>query len=391
MARPPASLLRTLISRATPRAHPAQATRAAAVRTFASTSIAHADPPKVPVALISKIRSARPGTPLTLARSALVAANNDLDAALAWIAQQAAESGAAKAEKLAGRTAEQGLVAVAVLADGSGGVGVRASLVEVRCETDFVARTDEFRELAEGIARSLAFFAEPSAGAAPHQLVKLDTKGAALLETPVVPPPSKVAELAASGDAAPHETVKASLASIVSRLGENIHLHRAASIALEPTMPSSSSAASPVYLASSYLHASKTPAAAAADGVQSGLLGGLLISRLPSSAAPKMDAPEVKGLLRALARQVVAIPTASIQATGASAAPTESGEPSTALYEQSLITMAPSAKFEFEAGSKVGDVLRKWSEVRGVEGAGLEVVELARWELGEAESEAAQA
>ncbi|GAA6052718.1 hypothetical protein JCM3770_007190 [Rhodotorula araucariae] len=385
MARPPAPLLRALISPVAPRAHYGQASRAAAVRAFASTSTVRADPPKVPVALISKIRSARPGTPLLLARSALVAANNDLEAALAWIAEQATESGAAKAEKLSGRAAEQGLVAVAVLADGSGGVGVRASLVEMRCETDFVARTDEFRELAEGIARSLAFFAEPTAGAAAHQLVKLDPQATALLETPVVPSPSKVAELAVSSDVAPHETVKSCLASVVSRLGENIRLHRAASIALEPTMPSSTSAAAPVFLASSYLHGSKTPAAAAADGVQSGLLGGLLISRLPSSAAPKMDAAEVKGLLRALARQVVAIPTASIQAAGESAAPTESGEPSTALYEQSLITMSPSAKFEFEAGSKVGDVLNKWSQARGVEGAGLEVVELARWGLGEAD------
>ncbi|TNY18885.1 hypothetical protein DMC30DRAFT_29521 [Rhodotorula diobovata] len=381
--------LRSLVASAPRRAPTLHLSHAHALRTFATTTIARADSPKVPVALISKIRSARPGTPLSLARSALVAANNDVQGALAWIAQQAQESGAKKAEKLAGRAAEQGLVAVAVLADGSGGVGVRASLVEMRCETDFVARTDEFRELAEGIARSLAFFAEPSSSSAhQHELVKLDTKADALLETPVVPSPTKVAELAKTGDTAPHETVKTSLASIVSRLGENIRLHRASSVALEPTMPSdSSSAASPVYLASSYLHGSKTPAAAAAaDGVKSGLLGGLLISRLPASAAPSMDAAEVKGLLRAFARQVVAIPTASIrsEAEGASAAPTESGEPSTALYEQSLITMAPSPKFEFEAGSKVGEVLKQWSEARGVEGSGLEVVELARWELGEA-------
>ncbi|GAA5851438.1 hypothetical protein JCM9279_001066 [Rhodotorula babjevae] len=388
----PSLLVRSLISRAAaPRIQAASrppAAAAASARTFASTSTARADPPKVPVALISKIRSARPGTPLSLARSALVATNNDLHAALAWIADQAAESGAKKAEKLAGRAAEQGLVVVAVLADGSGGVGVRAALVEVRCETDFVARTDEFRELAEGIARSLAFFAEPSSSTSttvPHQLVQLDPKSPALLETPVVPPPHKVAELAASGDTAPSSTVHTSLASLVSRLGENIRLHRASSVALEPTMPSDAPASQGVYLASSYLHGSKTPAAAAADGVQSGLLGGLVVSRVPASAAPKVDPAEVKGLLRALARQAVAMPTTSIQGAGAGAgAPPPSGEPSTALYDQALITMAPSPKFEFEQGSTVGDVLRRWSEVRGVEGSGLEVVDLARWELGEA-------
>jgi len=403
----PSLVLRSLISRsAAPGLQTASRPAAAAARTFATTRTARADPPKVPVALISKIRSARPGTPLSLARSALVAANNDLQGALAWIADQAAESGAKKAEKLAGRAAEQGLVAVAVLADGSGGVGVRAALVEMRCETDFVARTDEFRELAEGIARSLAFFAEPtpssssssSATTVPHQLVQLDPKSPALLETPVVPSPHKVAALAASGDPAPHETVHTSLSSLVSRLGENIRLHRAASVALEPTMPSDEPTSRGVYLASAYLHGSKTPAAAAADGVQSGLLGGLLLSRVPASAAPKVDPQEVKGLLRALARQVVALPTASIRGAGAAAtsasasAGAESGEPSTALYDQALITMASTPKFEFEQGSTVGDVLRRWSEARGVEGNGLEVVELARWELGEAlEGEGEQA
>ncbi|GAA5911779.1 hypothetical protein JCM6882_003349 [Rhodosporidiobolus microsporus] len=359
-------------------------------RSFASTSrYAQDKPASVPIQLISKIRTARPGTPLSLARSALQAANNDLDGALAWIAEQAKESGAAKAEKLASRTAEQGLVAVAVLADGSGGVGVRASLVEMRCETDFVARTDEFRELTEGIARSLAYFAEPSQQPV---LSRLDVKGAQLLETPVVPAPSKVAQLAETED---HknlggETVKTSIASIVSRLGENIHLHRAASISLEPVLPSaSSSSQQPVYLASSYLHLSKTPsAAAAADGVQSGALGGLLLARLSSQDAPAVDPTEVKGLLRALSRQVVAMPTSSVVPLEG-AKPLEEGEPSTALYEQQLITMAPSAKFEFEAGSSVGKVLEQWSKVRGLKGEkGLEVVGLERWELGAAEEQA---
>ncbi|GAA5878984.1 hypothetical protein JCM1840_007402 [Sporobolomyces johnsonii] len=345
-----------------------------------SSSLLRRDAPKpasVPVALIAQIRSQRPGTPLSLARSALVATDNDVPSALAWIQQQAAESGAKKAEKLADRTAEQGLVAVAVLADGTGSVGVRASLVEMRCETDFVARTDEFRELAEGIARSLAFFAEP---ANDDKLAKLDIQSPALLDMPVVPSPTKVASLAASDDKSPSETIRTSVASIVSRLGENIRLHRAASISLDPSPPSSSG---PTFLASSYLHGSKTPADAAKDGVQSGTLGGLLIARL--GAAGPVDKTEVKSVLRALARQVVAVPTTSIHEP-ADAPQRAEGEPSTALYDQQLITMAPSPKFEFEAGSNVGAVLRKWSELRGVKGEGLEVVELGRWEVGAQEA-----
>ncbi|GAA5976586.1 hypothetical protein JCM10908_005556 [Rhodotorula pacifica] len=374
-------------------------------RLFASTaSAASGEPAKVPVALISKVRAARPGTPLSLAKSALAAANNDLDAALAWIAKQAAESGAKKQEKLASRTAEQGLVAVAVLADGTGQVGVRAALVELRCETDFVARTDEFRELAEGIARSLAYFAEPStsSSSSPAALTKLDTTNDLVLETPVVPSPARVAALAESGNsvaaAASQETVRSSLAQIVSRLGENIRLHRAASISLEPGLPPSSSSEAeyaPRYLASSYLHASKTPAEAAASGVQSGTLGGLVLARLAAFPAgtARPETAEVKGLLRALARQVVAVPTESVRPEDSSAAPAAAaeGEQSLALYEQPLITLAPTPKFEFEGGSKVGEVLARWSELRGLKQAdGLEVVELARWELGAAEAEASE-
>lgn len=392
--RPPApSLVRPWLAHALPVRGPRVQS---GVRLFASTPNIRAEPPKVPVALISKVRAARPGTPLSLAKSALVAANNDLDAALAWISKQAAESGAKKAEKLASRTAEQGLVAVAVLADGTGQVGVRAALVELRCETDFVARTDEFRELAEGIARSLAYFAEPTA-ATSASLTKLDTTNELVLETPVVPSPARVAALAESGNsvaaAASQETVRSSLAQIVSRLGENIRLHRAASISLEPGLPSSSASSSttqPRYLASSYLHASKTPADAAASGVQSGTLGGLVLARLAAfpDGTARPETTEVKGLLRALARQVVAVPTESVRATTAGAA---EGEQSLALYEQPLITLAPSPKFDFEAGSKVADVLAKWSELRGMQqGEGLEVVEVARWELGAAEADAAE-
>lgn len=349
-------------------------------RSFSTTRIPLAS--SVPVALIAKIRSQRPGTPLSLARSALQASNNDLDAALSWIAQQAKESGAKKQEKLAARTADQGLVAVAVLADGTGGSGLRASLVEMRCETDFVARTDEFRELVEGVARSLAFFAEPSTTSS---LQSLDVKSDSTLDMPVVPSPHQVTQIKASSSSSSSspsapETVRSSLASIVSRLGENIKLHRASSIALEPFLPSSPS---PTYLASSYLHASKTPAdVASQDGVQSGTLGGLLIAKL--SKGGNVEKPEVKSLLRALARQVVAIPTSSVTSSPNSP-PLQEGEPSTALYEQQLITMAPSPKFEFEHGSSVQDILKKWSQVRGVEGDGLQVVELARWELGAAE------
>src|SRR5882757_4568332 len=54
----------------------------------------------------------------------------------------------AKASKAAGRIAAEGVVGVFVAADGKS-----AAMVEVNCETDFVARGDDFKAFANGVAK----------------------------------------------------------------------------------------------------------------------------------------------------------------------------------------------------------------------------------------------
>jgi elongation factor Ts len=76
-------------------------------------------------------------------KSALAETNGDFDAA----AKLLREKGIASAAKKADRTAADGMVGVSVSADGK-----RAALVEVNCETDFVARNEKFVELANGLA-----------------------------------------------------------------------------------------------------------------------------------------------------------------------------------------------------------------------------------------------
>ncbi|ORY74300.1 elongation factor TS-domain-containing protein [Leucosporidium creatinivorum] len=336
-------------------------------------SAADSKPASVPIALISQIRAARPGTPLSLARTALQSTQNDLQQALAWIANQAAESGAAKAKKLEGRTANEGLVGVAVLADGTGGVGVRAAMVELRCETDFVARTDEFRDLVESVARSVAFFAEPtpSSSSTTNSLL-LDRDLASLGSTPVIPPPSASATHA---EDTPTSTIASSIASTISRLGENISLARVASVAIDPVLPGEQ----PTHLAATYLHGAK--ASTSGDtSFQAGTLASLLVCRLGTGGSVEKD--EVRKIVRALARQVVAMPTSTVEGGEEKV---EEGEQSTALYEQGLMTMSSSAAFEFEQGSKVGEVLRLWSKARGVEDGGLKVEQLKRWQVGQEE------
>lgn len=76
-------------------------------------------------------------------KKALVEKDGDMDAAI----QHLREKGIADAAKRAGRAATEGIVGSYVHTGGKIGV-----LVEVNCETDFVARTDQFKELVRNIA-----------------------------------------------------------------------------------------------------------------------------------------------------------------------------------------------------------------------------------------------
>jgi len=80
-------------------------------------------------------------------KKALTEANGDVPKAVTILR----ERGLAAAEKKAGRQTREGLVASYIHAGGKLGV-----LVEVNCETDFVARTDDFQELVRDIAMQIA-------------------------------------------------------------------------------------------------------------------------------------------------------------------------------------------------------------------------------------------
>ena len=80
-------------------------------------------------------------------KRALEQVEGDIARAVELLKQQ----GLAKADKKTGRAASQGLVEPYIH-----GVGRIGSMVEVNCETDFVARTPEFRELAHDLAMQVA-------------------------------------------------------------------------------------------------------------------------------------------------------------------------------------------------------------------------------------------
>ncbi len=80
-------------------------------------------------------------------RNALVKCDGDFDRAKAVLQEQ----GQAKAEKKAERAANEGLVGSYIHTGGKVGV-----LVEINCETDFVARNDKFKDLVRDVAMHIA-------------------------------------------------------------------------------------------------------------------------------------------------------------------------------------------------------------------------------------------
>ena len=137
-------------------------------------------------------------------RNALLEAEGDTEKAL----QILKEKGILKAQKKAERTANQGLIESYIHTGGRIG-----ALVEVNCETDFVARTDEFKELAHDLAMQVA--------AVPPQFITqdeasgesdIDLQTACLLLQPYIKDPTK--------------TVQDLILETIAKVGENIKVSR---------------------------------------------------------------------------------------------------------------------------------------------------------------------
>lgn len=127
-------------------------------------------------------------------KRALADANGDMAKARALIA----ERGLAKAEKKGERATGAGLVYSYVHQDR---VGV---LLELRCETDFVARTDDFRSLAKELAMQIA----------------------------AMDPESPEVLMAQEYVKDPSQTVEQVMKAVVAKLGENIQVARFSRFAL---------------------------------------------------------------------------------------------------------------------------------------------------------------
>jgi elongation factor Ts len=134
--------------------------------------------------MVKELRE-RTGAGMMECKKALTEANGDLDLAI----ENMRKSGLAKADKKAGRVAAEGRVAIEQSADA-------VAMVEVNCETDFVANGDEFGGFAVAVAK--AVLAAKPAGLEALNDVKLS-----------------------SG-----ETVDLARRNLVAKIGENITVRR---------------------------------------------------------------------------------------------------------------------------------------------------------------------
>ncbi|MHB1132263.1 MAG: elongation factor Ts [Chloroflexota bacterium] len=137
-------------------------------------------------------------------KRALTETGGDIGKATEVLRQQ----GLARAEKKSSRIASQGLVETYV--HGGGRIGV---VVEINCETDFVARTDDFKSLAHDIAMQIAaqgplYVSEDEVPADNDQPIEQ----VVLLKQPFIKNPS--------------QTIGQLVTDAVSKIGENIKVRR---------------------------------------------------------------------------------------------------------------------------------------------------------------------
>ena len=138
---------------------------------------------QITASLVKELRD-RTGAGMSDCKKALEATGGDLDKA----AEKLRMDGAAKADKKAGRTAAEGVIATAQGADA-------VAIVEVNCETDFVAKGEDFRALAK-LAADLALQHRPDSLAA---LLALESGG---------------------------ETLEAKRRTLIAKIGENLTVRR---------------------------------------------------------------------------------------------------------------------------------------------------------------------
>lgn len=141
----------------------------------------------VTAAMVKALRE-RTGAGMMECKKALTEADGDMDSAV----QELRKKGAAKADQKSGRIAAEGAISCVLSEDAKAG-----ALVEVNCETDFVAKDENFRQFGQQIAQTV-----------------LEQK------------PKNVEALAKLKFAGSDQTVEEARVELFSKIGENLNIRR---------------------------------------------------------------------------------------------------------------------------------------------------------------------
>ncbi|KAJ7070736.1 elongation factor TS-domain-containing protein [Mycena amicta] len=274
---------------------------------------------------------------LVKAREALAASDNHVDAALEWLNNDLAASGAKKSR-------QEGLISVSLLSPGvDGRSALRAAMIELNCETDFVGRNELFGQLAADIAHTAAFMSDYS----DFQQYPVDV----LNDTPLLSARNPTPD--------PTVTVSRAIRDLISKVGENLVLRRAVTIFQEPTQTPKRG-----QRLISYLHGSIRDPAQGRIGV----LGLLSLSSPAAIFESNPNRESLERLERALARQIAGFDTRSVRSDS---------KDETTLYEQPF--MIPGEL----SGKPVGDALATWARSHDLGENGLKVEQFVKWTVGE--------
>lgn len=158
---------------------------------------------KIPIELVKELRN-RTSAGVADCNKALLEVGGDIEKAVEFLKQR----GAAVAEKKRDVVATEGIIEAYI--HHTKRIG---ALVELNCETDFVARTDEFKKLARDLAMQVAATSPQfiSSEEMPPK-AEADPQMVCLLSQPFVKEPSK--------------TVQEIIAETIAKVGENIKVRR---------------------------------------------------------------------------------------------------------------------------------------------------------------------
>ncbi|KAL0080279.1 elongation factor TS-domain-containing protein [Phycomyces blakesleeanus] len=291
------------------------------------------------IKLLAKLRQ-ETEVSMTKAKEALVKNDNDYAKALEWLSADAQASGAKKAEKVAGRTAGEGLITIA-------SVNNRSTMIELNCETDFVSRNDVFKNLAARIATtSLLLHDTPAAGS--KAIEHLSVKG--LMNAPLMP-------LANETSADLSKTVQESIVETIGKLGENITLRRAAVVVDG--------------VSAAYVHGGDSAA---------GNIGGIAVLQPRKVTVGELEEKGRAALAktaRQVARQVVGYSPVYLTKDQVPASVLEQNNPEEYITNSVLTEQA----FMLRPDQNVAVYVDEVAKNAGLEGA--EVVDFARWQVGE--------